>query len=68
MAATKTYRVGDATVTKIPELSLEASDPGYFYPGQVDVPTAVEETYKVWPGSVDSQTRLLRQSIHAWLV
>ena len=68
MATARFHRVGDATVTKITELSLDASDPGYFFPGQVDVPAAVEETRKLWPGSVDSQTGLLRQSIHAWLV
>jgi glyoxylase-like metal-dependent hydrolase (beta-lactamase superfamily II) len=68
MATTKVHRVGDATVIKIPELSLDASDPGFFYPGQVNVPTAVEETRKLWPGSVDAQIGLLRQSIHAWLV
>jgi glyoxylase-like metal-dependent hydrolase (beta-lactamase superfamily II) len=64
----KAHRVGDATVIKIPELSLDASDPGFFYPGHVDVAVAVEETRKLWPGSVDAQTGLLRQSIHTWLV
>jgi glyoxylase-like metal-dependent hydrolase (beta-lactamase superfamily II) len=60
--------VGDATVIKIHELALDASDPAFFYPGQVNVPAAVEETRKLWPGSVDPQTGLLRQSIHVWLV
>src|SRR5215469_11879086 len=68
MATTKVHRVGDATVIKIPELALDASDPAFFYPGQVNVPAAVEETRKLWPGSVDPQAGLLRQSIHAWLV
>jgi glyoxylase-like metal-dependent hydrolase (beta-lactamase superfamily II) len=68
MATTSVHRVGDATIIKIPELSLGASGPSFFYPGQVDVPSAVEETRKLWPGSVDRQTGLLRQSIHAWLV
>jgi glyoxylase-like metal-dependent hydrolase (beta-lactamase superfamily II) len=68
MATTKVHRVGDATVIKIPELALDASDPAFFYPGQVNVPAAVEETRKLWPDSVDSQTGLLRQSIHVWLV
>jgi glyoxylase-like metal-dependent hydrolase (beta-lactamase superfamily II) len=68
MATTKVHRVGDATVIKIPELALDASDPAFFYPGQVNVPAAVEETRKLWPGSVDPQTGLLRLSIHAWLV
>ena len=68
MATTKVHRVGDATVLKIPELALDASDPAFFYPGQVNVRAAVEETRKLWPGSVDPQTGLLRLSIHAWLV
>src|SRR5262249_46088642 len=68
IATTKVHRGGDATVIKIPELSLYASDPGFFYPRQVNVPAAGEETRKLWPGSVDPQTGLLRQSIHAWLV
>jgi glyoxylase-like metal-dependent hydrolase (beta-lactamase superfamily II) len=68
MATTRAHCVGDATVIKIPELALDASDPAFFYPGQVNVPAAVEETRKLWPGSVDPQTGLLRQSIHAWLV
>jgi glyoxylase-like metal-dependent hydrolase (beta-lactamase superfamily II) len=68
MTTTKNHRVGDATVIKIPELALDASDPSFFYPGQVNVPAAVEETRKLWPGSVDPQTGLLRQSIHTWLV
>src|SRR5262249_48039014 len=68
MATMKAHRVGDAAVIKIPELALDASDPAFFYPGQVDVPAAVEETRKLWPGSVDPLTGLLRQSIHTWLV
>jgi glyoxylase-like metal-dependent hydrolase (beta-lactamase superfamily II) len=68
MTTTKAHRVGDATIIKVPELTLDASDPGYFYPGQEDLRAAVEETRKLWPGSVDPQTGLLRQSIHAWLV
>ena len=65
---TTAHRVGDATVIKIPERALDAAEPGVLYPPQVDAPTAVEETRKLWPGSVDRQTGLLRQSIHAWLV
>src|SRR5215467_10241975 len=63
------HRVGDATVIKIPELALDAGEAGVLYPDQANDPTAaVEETRKLWPGSVDPQTGLLRQSIHAWLV
>jgi glyoxylase-like metal-dependent hydrolase (beta-lactamase superfamily II) len=68
MATMKAHRVGDATVIKIPERALDAAEPGVLYPPQVDAPTAVEETRKLWPGSVDAQTGLLRQSIYTWLV
>jgi hypothetical protein len=62
-------RVGDATVIKIPELALNAVEPGVLYPGQAnDSTAAVEEVREFWPGSVDPRTGLLRQSIHAWLV
>jgi glyoxylase-like metal-dependent hydrolase (beta-lactamase superfamily II) len=68
MATMKAHRVGDATVTKITELALDAAEPGNLYPNQIDVPAAVEETRALWPGSVDPRTGLLRQSIHTWLV
>ena len=47
MATTKVHRVGDAAIIKIPELALDASEPGYFYPGQADVSAAVEETRRL---------------------
>ena len=66
---TTSRRVGDATVTKIPELALDAVEAGVLYPGQAnDATSAVEEARKLWPGSVDPRTGLLRLSIHAWLV
>ena len=69
MATTRAHRVGDATVIKIPELALDAVEAGVLYPDQAGDPTAaVEEVRKLWPGSVDPQTGLLRQSIHVWLV
>jgi glyoxylase-like metal-dependent hydrolase (beta-lactamase superfamily II) len=68
MDRTNTYRVGDATIIKILDLPLDATEPREMYPGQVDVSTAVEETRKSWPGSVNPKTHLIRQSIHTWLV
>jgi glyoxylase-like metal-dependent hydrolase (beta-lactamase superfamily II) len=63
------HRVGDATVIKIPELALDAVEASVLYPDQAnDLTAAVEEARKLWPGSVDPRTGLLRQSIHAWLV
>jgi glyoxylase-like metal-dependent hydrolase (beta-lactamase superfamily II) len=68
MATTRAHRVGDATVIKILELALEHTEGGDLYPDQANVPTAVEETRKLWPGSVNPRTGLLRQSVHTWLV
>jgi hypothetical protein len=69
MATTRAHRVGDATVIKIPELALDAVEAGVLYPDQANDPTAaVEEARKLWPGSADPRTGLLRLSIHAWLV
>ena len=69
MATTRAHRVGYATVIKIPELALDAVEAGVLYPDQANDPTAaMEEARKLWPGSVDPRTGLLRLSIHAWLV
>ena len=69
MASLVKKRVGDTTVINIPELALDAVEAGVLYPGQANDPTAaVEEARKLWPGSVDPRTGLLRLSIHAWLV
>jgi glyoxylase-like metal-dependent hydrolase (beta-lactamase superfamily II) len=68
MATTRAHRVGDATVIKILELAIEDFEAGDLYPDQANVPIAVEETRKLWPGSVNPRTGLLRQSVHTWLV
>src|SRR5262249_54267906 len=61
--------VGDATVIKVPELARDAVAADALHPDQANDPTAgVEEARKLWPGSVEPRTCLLRQSIHAWLV
>ncbi len=61
------HRVGDATITKIPELTLDAIPPGYLYPGS-DLAVAEAEGRRLDPASIDPQTGLLRLSVHAWLV
>ena len=62
----KKHSVGDAMVTKIPELALDAVEAGGLYSVQANDPTAaVEEARQLWPGSVDSRTGQLRLSIHA---
>jgi glyoxylase-like metal-dependent hydrolase (beta-lactamase superfamily II) len=61
------YRVGDATIIKIPEITLDEVGPSILYP---DVsPTLLKRAAgDVGPGSVDHRKGLLRQSIHTWLV
>ena len=61
------HNVGDATVTKISEITLDAVPAGFLYPG-TDTAVAEEEGRKLHPGSFDPQTSLLRLSVHAWLV
>ncbi|CCE05360.1 Beta-lactamase domain protein [Bradyrhizobium sp. STM 3843] len=62
-----TYRVGDATVTKLFELALDGVDASFLYPG-ADAASVARERAAFGPGSVDASTGLLRQSIHSWLV
>jgi hypothetical protein len=64
MATIRAHRVGDAMVIKILELALEGTEAGDLYSDQANLPTAVEETRKLWPGSVNPRTGLLRQSVH----
>ena len=61
------YRVGAATITKISELALDGVDAALLYP-DCDPEMAAEGARKLGPGSIDEQTGLLRQSVHAWLV
>jgi glyoxylase-like metal-dependent hydrolase (beta-lactamase superfamily II) len=61
------HRVGDATIFKIPELSLDAVDAGTVYPD--GNPAEIAEAVRgLGSGSLDPRSGLLRQSIHAWLV
>jgi glyoxylase-like metal-dependent hydrolase (beta-lactamase superfamily II) len=61
------YRVGDATITKISELTLEGIPASYLYPGSD--PVAAEAAGRdLDPASIDPLTGLLRLGVHAWLV
>lgn len=61
------HRVGEATIIRIAELALDGADPAVLYPGSD--PAAAQAGRRLsGPGSVDPQTGLLRQSVHAWLV
>ncbi|MET4604476.1 glyoxylase-like metal-dependent hydrolase (beta-lactamase superfamily II) [Bradyrhizobium sp. JR4.1] len=65
--ATKTYRVGDAAVTRIDELRLAAFKFGALYPDAE--PDALERHRdRLEAGSFDPATGTFIQSIHSWLV
>ena len=63
----RTYHVGNATITKIPELILDANTPEYLYP---DWDPLFPGEHKDWlvPENMDSTRTHLIQSIHSWLV
>ncbi|WP_316176373.1 MULTISPECIES: MBL fold metallo-hydrolase [unclassified Bradyrhizobium] len=62
-----TYRVGDATITRIFEIGLDAVEGEFLFPG-VEADSIVRERGQVGPGSVDPHMGSLRLSIHSWLV
>jgi len=62
-----TYRVGNATVTRIFEIGLDAVEGSFLFPG-IDPDSIARERHRFGPGSVDPQTGSLRLSIHSWLV
>jgi glyoxylase-like metal-dependent hydrolase (beta-lactamase superfamily II) len=65
--ATKTYRVGDAAVTRIDELRLAAFRFDALYPGAE--PDALERhRNRLEAGSFEPATGTFIQSIHSWLV
>ncbi len=64
---TAIYRVGQATIVKIPELTLDSVPAGYLYPG-VDPALAEAEARKLDAASCDPGTGDLCLGVHAWLV
>ncbi|WP_315756712.1 MULTISPECIES: MBL fold metallo-hydrolase [unclassified Bradyrhizobium] len=62
-----TYRVGDAIITRIFEIGLDAVEGEFLFPG-VDAASIARERGRFEPGSVDPRTGSLRLSIHSWLV
>ena len=67
MQDSTTYRVGDATITKIFEIGLDAVEGEFLFPG-IDPASIARERGRFGPGSVDPRTGALRLSIHSWLV
>ena len=64
---TAIHRVGNATIVKIAELTLDSIPAGYLYPDS-DPALAEAEGRKLDSASIDPQTGLLRLGVHAWLV
>jgi len=62
-----TYRVGDATITRIDELTLAAFEFDALYPGG-DPEALARHSGRLEAGSFASKTGTLIQSIHTWLV
>ena len=53
-----THRVGQASIVRIPELALDAADPGTLYPDS-DPAAVAEAARDLGPGSLDPRTGLL---------
>ncbi|WP_207482792.1 MBL fold metallo-hydrolase [Arenibaculum pallidiluteum] len=64
---TRTYRIGDATITRIDELALAAFQFGMLYPG-ADPEALERHRERFGPGSLDPGTGTFVQSVHSWLV
>ncbi len=65
--STQTYQVGDATVTRILELSLPQVAPQDLFP-DLEANTLAEHGHQLTPGSYDPRTKRFALSIHTWLV
>jgi len=63
----RTYQVGDATVTRVPEIGLDGVDAAALYP-DLDAAALAEHGPSLTAGSYDLKTGGLKQSIHTWLV
>ena len=61
------YRIGDAEVTRIDELTLRAFTPATLYPDQ-DPAVLARHRHHLGAGSVDPGSDVLVQSVHCWLV
>lgn len=67
MSINANYQVGDVTVTRVPELILDANTPKYLYP---DWNPAVVHEHEGWleQGHIDAAHEHLIQSVHSWLL
>jgi glyoxylase-like metal-dependent hydrolase (beta-lactamase superfamily II) len=67
MDQNQVYRVGDATVTRIPEFILDSNTPGYLYP-QWDPSFIQDHEHWLVPGNMDRTRTHVIQSIHTWVL
>lgn len=67
MDQNRIYRVGDFTITRVPELLLDSNTPEYLYPGWD--PSFLQE-HEDWliPGNLDGTRSHVIQSIHTWVL
>ena len=63
----RVYHVGNATITKIPELILDSNSPEYLYP-QWDPAFLLEHEHWLVPENMDQTRTHVIQSIHTWLI
>ncbi|AWN15801.1 MBL fold metallo-hydrolase [Salinisphaera sp. LB1] len=67
MPANPTYRIGNAEITRVPEIAFEDADIATLFPDSA--PDSLAPDAKRWgPRHFDARTGKLRQSVHAWLV
>ncbi|MDL2169742.1 MULTISPECIES: MBL fold metallo-hydrolase [Asaia] len=64
---TAAFQVGDARITRIPELQWDNADPKRLYP-DIDAEALATFGPSLTPGSFDAATGKLAQGTHAWLV
>jgi glyoxylase-like metal-dependent hydrolase (beta-lactamase superfamily II) len=63
----RVYHVGNATITRIPELILDSNSPEYLYP-QWDPAFLLEHEHWLVPENMDRTRTHVIQSIHTWLI
>ncbi|MCW3061098.1 MAG: fold metallo-hydrolase [Capsulimonas sp.] len=61
------YKIGDVTVTRVPELALNAFTPEVLYP-EWDPEVAVRRSGWQTPGAMDTAGEHMAQSVHTWVV
>lgn len=63
----QTFSIGDATITRITELTMDQSSPDYLFP-HWQKEAGEENSPWLKPDHMTADGRFLRQSVHSWLV